>query len=79
MQQKPPLVDHTAHNFFSEQSNNEDSADPTEFHIDMEADSINGSTNSGVSLCVKNWKAVASDNKKMWSTFNETGIFAGAC
>lgn len=30
--------------------------------------------------CVKNWKAAAKDeNKKMWSIFDESGIFASAC
>ncbi|KAG2068473.1 hypothetical protein BDR04DRAFT_1129243 [Suillus decipiens] len=30
--------------------------------------------------CSKNWKAVASDEKKqMWSIFDETGIFVSAC
>lgn len=33
-----------------------------------------------VRICVKNWKsAAAEENKKMWSIFDETGIFAGAC
>lgn len=30
--------------------------------------------------CSKNWKAAASDEKKrMWSIFDETGIFVSAC
>ncbi len=30
--------------------------------------------------CTQNWKAAASDaKKKMWSIFEETGVFASAC
>lgn len=30
--------------------------------------------------CVRNWKsAAAEETKRMWSIFDETGIFAGAC
>lgn len=30
--------------------------------------------------CTKNWKAASQDaNKRSWSAFHETGLFAGAC
>lgn len=33
-----------------------------------------------LSQCVKNWKvASAEDKKKMWSIFDESGVFASAC
>ncbi|KAI0069909.1 hypothetical protein K474DRAFT_1609657 [Panus rudis PR-1116 ss-1] len=37
-------------------------------------------TTTGIDECVKNWKAAAKDEKKkMWSIFDETGIFASSC
>ena len=33
-----------------------------------------------IKVCVKNWKAASDDDKKrMWSAFDESGIFASAC
>jgi hypothetical protein len=38
------------------------------------------STQAIAAECGKNWKAAASDDKKrMWSIFDETGIFVCAC
>lgn len=48
---------------------------------DNDTDPTDGDpANKRVAGCVKNWKAAASDEKKkMWSVFNETGIFTAAC
>ncbi len=46
--------------------------------INEEGDPTDGT--SGTSACSRNWKAAAADSKKkMWSIFEETGVFALCC
>ncbi len=47
---------------------------------DTEGDPTDGTEpNAMIQICVKNWKSAASEEKKMWAIFAETGIFASAC
>lgn len=42
-------------------------------------DGVQADQHADISQCVKNWKAAASDEKKTWAIFDETGIYASAC
>ena len=67
---KPDLADdpHAA-----PEPDSEDEADP-----DTEGDPTDGA--EAVGSCASNWKAAAADEKKrMWSIYDESGIFASAC
>ncbi|KAI0362962.1 hypothetical protein BV20DRAFT_959256 [Pilatotrama ljubarskyi] len=60
----------------------EDSADENgDTWSDTAAEGSSDPTDGGnLSSCTKNWKAAASDEKKrMWSIFDECGVFACAC
>ncbi|KAH9916348.1 hypothetical protein B0H21DRAFT_703065 [Amylocystis lapponica] len=61
-----------------------DAADEEETSRDTydgdEGDPTDGSAvDTAVVPCTKNWKAAADKKKRMWSIFEETGIFATAC
>ncbi|KAG2126016.1 hypothetical protein DEU56DRAFT_700369, partial [Suillus clintonianus] len=62
------------------QSRNSDALDSLEANDDDEDTEADPTRRNIASDCSKNWKAAASDEKKrMWSIFDETGIFVSAC
>lgn len=58
-------------------------AEPTHIQdtpADPSGDPTDGTKSGELAECVKNWKSAAAEEKKrMWSIFEETGIFASAC
>ncbi|KZT70622.1 hypothetical protein DAEQUDRAFT_633977, partial [Daedalea quercina L-15889] len=64
------FVDHYA----GEVRSNERTIQVTQVGVDMQG------TDTTDTPCTKNWKAAAPDSsKRMWSLFEETGLFASAC
>lgn len=70
---KPPPVNSHSHE-------NNTLFDEPEGPTTTEGDPTDGEPGGQLSDCARNWKAAASDeNKKMWSVFDESGLFASAC
>lgn len=65
----------------STRTSSDDDADEESVNpMTAEGDATDGLSNSDISACTIRWKAAQSDEtKKMWSIFQELGLFASAC
>lgn len=58
----------------------DDDGDGDWFDTAGEGDPTDGNHTSILKNCTQNWKAASEDaNKRSWSAFHETGLFACAC